>query len=152
MTADQISKERHKELREMARVLWEKQDVSFKSSEHGIAAVVARGIEGFKPQQLQPVEVSLLETYMMDVCMEDVETPTLNAITLIDCGSADTFDVKTVLSFKDKPVGEKAARKTFGEWVDEAAGDDKPTAEEVEEAWNNGRYDVGEGFIAVVRS
>lgn len=82
-----------------------------------------------------------------------IEQTAITALTVIDCTDAAEFDVQAVKTYPDTIAGQDAAKECFAEWMrDSAANPEEITDEQVDAAWEDGKYEVGEGFIAVIRS
>jgi hypothetical protein len=100
-------------------------------------------------------EVSQVEDFMYQLENADkLAAASIKAITVIDCTDAENFEVQHARSFNDDPEGEAAARATFGEWVHDAQaeGEDKLPDRELDQLFAVGKYEVGEGYIAVIHS
>jgi hypothetical protein len=82
-------------------------------------------------------------------------TKAIDGIAVIDCTNADQFEVQKVMIFHATDEGKRLARETFFEWIRDSVSSENSAElgdDVLDEFFDCGKYEIGEGFIAVVRS
>ena len=72
----------------------------------------------------------------------------LRTVNVIDCTNTEDFAVQQVRSFPENDEGNANAEALFKEWVAEAGGDE----DDLPAALDDGKFEIGEGFIAITHS
>lgn len=73
----------------------------------------------------------------------------IQAVTVIDMRESSEMNVTDVRTFLTTKLGEQKAMDTFKGWCKDAAGCDLEDAV-LDQAWMDGRYEIGAGCIAVI--
>jgi hypothetical protein len=76
----------------------------------------------------------------------------ISTVNVIDFGSLAISNINQLVSFPDTPEGVAAAQMVFKDWVTDAAGDNTPSEDDLEDALDNGIFEVGEGAIVLTHS
>ncbi len=79
---------------------------------------------------------------------------TLDTVNVLEIANLSLCQINQLRSYPDTPEGNKEAEATFREWVRDAnPGRIEPiTEEEMEDALDNGIFEVGDGAIIITHS
>ena len=81
----------------------------------------------------------------------------LNAVIVIDCTDKETTFISSCKAFPETPEGNQQAEALFREWMTEAMGGELGLSEmerneALDNATNDGLYEYGEGYIALMHT
>jgi uncharacterized protein with NAD-binding domain and iron-sulfur cluster len=83
---------------------------------------------------------------------EAVEDNKADVVVVLDCRTASPFNPEHVKAFKNNSRGRELAEETFREWVKEQDVNDEMTDTQMDAIVNDGVYELGEGFIAMIET
>jgi len=76
----------------------------------------------------------------------------MRAVIVIDCRDTETHAFSNVAAYPDTPEGNREAETTFALWVEQAAGDVPVLIDTIEAAKDEGVYEIGDGYIAILHT
>jgi hypothetical protein len=157
-----ITKKRKAELKEIAQTLFDANLTPFCTEDVVyICETVKRGLGGVAREELTLAEGTIVFEHLQDLeeqkeaAEEDeeslIEDASMNALIVVDCADALTFDIQRAKSYNVDDEGEEASELCFKKWARERGGNDLTDAF-LEQCMMEGKVRVGNGFVALMRS